>query len=296
MDYLWSFSSQIITFAEDKGGFDESLEQIREDRDRKAMDLNEDYMPEKGEIVFNNLSFSYNADAPLFNGFQLHIKAGERVGIVGGSGSGKSTLVKLLLRFYDVEDEEITIDRQNVSKLDYSSVRQNIAVIPQDASLFNRSVLENIRYGRLDATDEEVYEAARIAQAHEFILNLSEGYQTMLGDRGTKLSGGQRQRIAIARAVLKQAQILVLDEATSALDTESEMLIQKALHEVMEGRTVVAIAHRLSTISDMDRIIVLDKGEIVEDGSHQELLNKKGRYYELWNMQSGDSSVLSDEK
>jgi ABC-type multidrug transport system fused ATPase/permease subunit len=287
-DYLWSFSSQVISLAEDTGSLSESLDQINEDKDKVIqLSSTEEFKPEKGEIVFNNLSFAYNADAPLFKGFHLHIKAGEKVGVVGPSGSGKTTLVKLLLRFYDVGDQEIMIDRQNVGKLARGSVRQNIAVIPQDANLFNRSVLENIRYGRLDASDEEVYEAAKLAYAHDFIEKLPEGYDTMLGDRGTKLSGGQRQRIAIARAILKESQILILDEATSALDTESEVLIQKALQGIMKGRTVVAIAHRLSTIADMDRIIVMQDGEVVEDGSHEELLKKKGRYFELWNAQSG---------
>lgn len=287
-DYLWSFSSQVISLAEDTGSLSESLDQINEDKDKVIqLSSTEEFKPEKGEIVFNNLSFAYNADAPLFKGFHLHIKAGEKVGVVGPSGSGKTTLVKLLLRFYDVGDQEIMIDRQNVGKLARGSVRQNIAVIPQDANLFNRSVLENIRYGRLDASDEEVYEAAKLAYAHDFIEKLPEGYNTMLGDRGTKLSGGQRQRIAIARAILKESQILILDEATSALDTESEVLIQKALQKIMKGRTVVAIAHRLSTIADMDRIIVMQDGEVVEDGSHEELLKKKGRYFELWSAQSG---------
>jgi ATP-binding cassette subfamily B protein len=294
--YLWNFSSQIIAFTEDKGSCDESLQQIHEDRDKLKMDAYQDFTPEKGEIVFDNLSFAYNAETPLFKGFQLHIKAGERVGIVGRSGSGKSTLVKLLLRFYDVDNEEIHIDRQNITNVGYASLRQNIAVIPQDASLFNRSVLENIRYGRLDATDEDVMDAAKKAQAHKFISDLPNGYNTTLGDRGTKLSGGQRQRVAIARAILKDAQILVLDEATSALDSESEMLVQKALDIVMEGRTVVAIAHRLSTLSNMDRIIVLEEGDLVEDGSHEELLAKKGRYYDLWNMQSGNFVDTSDEQ
>ena len=296
-EYLWSFSSQVITFSEDLGSMAESLSQINEEvaesqqadpkQVQSAPQLDGDaFTPEKGEIIFNNLSFSYNKESELFKGFQLHVKAGQKIGIVGHSGSGKSTLISLLLKFYDVDDNEIIIDRQNITKLDPRSVRKNIAVIPQNANLFNRSVMENIRYGRLDATDEEVIEAAKIANAHEFIEKLESGYDTALGDRGMKLSGGQRQRIAIARAILKDAPILVLDEATSALDTESEFHIQQALEKVMKGRTVLAIAHRLSTIVNMDRIIVMEGGEVVEDGSHEQLMEKNGRYAELWNMQS----------
>lgn len=295
-DSLWSFSSQMINFSQDVGSMGESIEQIKEaDKDGALPEVGDkQFIPEKGEIVFNNLSFSYNKENTLFKGLQLKISAGERIGIVGHSGSGKSTLVKLLLRFYDVNDDEIIIDRQNITKLDADSVRQNIAVIPQDANLFNRSVLENIRYGRLDASDEEVYAAARSAHAHEFITELEHGYQTRLGDRGVKLSGGQRQRIAIARAILKDAPILILDEATSALDSHSEKHIQDALENVMREKTVIAIAHRLSTIVHMDRIIVLDGGEVVEAGTHQDLLNKGGRYAELWQIQaSGDGSGSS---
>mgnify|MGYP005851529329 FL=1 len=288
-DYLWSFSSEVINFTQDVGVMAESLEQIQEAEEEgqaSAKAPDGQFVPERGEIVFNNLSFSYNKEKELFKGLQLKIGAGERIGLVGHSGSGKTTLVKLLLRFYDVNDNEIVIDRQNITKLDRGSIRKNIAVIPQDANLFNRSVLENIRYGRLDATDEEVFEAAKKANAHEFIMDLAHGYETRLGDRGTKLSGGQRQRIAIARAILKDAPILVLDEATSALDSKSEKRIQEALYKVMEGKTVIAIAHRLSTIVKMNRIIVLDEGEVVEAGAHEELLAKEGRYAELWRMQA----------
>ena len=309
-EYLWSFSSQVITFTEDMGSMSESLNQINEEvlestQVQAATQAKAPHIPtpqdealtaEKGEIIFNNLSFSYNKESELFKGFQLHINAGEKIGIVGHSGSGKSTLISLLLKFYDVDDNEIIIDRQNITKLDPRSVRKNIAVIPQNANLFNRSVMENIRYGRLDATDEEVIEAAKVAHAHEFILDLENGYDTTLGDRGMKLSGGQRQRIAIARAILKDAPILVLDEATSALDTESEFLIQKALEKVMQGRTVLAIAHRLSTIVNMDRIIVMEGGSVVEDGNHHELMAKNGRYAELWNMQSNAVNSQPEEE
>tara|TARA_Y100000782_G_scaffold41136_1_gene45944 strand:+ start:378729 stop:380684 length:1956 start_codon:yes stop_codon:yes gene_type:complete len=306
-EYLWSFSSQVITFTEDVGSMAESLNQINEEvaeSKEKAAAVpvapsepqDKDAPAEKGEIIFNNLSFSYNKESELFKGFQLHVKAGEKIGVVGHSGSGKSTLVNLLLKFYDVNDNEIIIDRQNITKMNPNSVRKNIAVIPQNANLFNRSVMENIRYGRLDATDEEVIEAAKVAHAHDFILNLENQYDTQLGDRGMKLSGGQRQRIAIARAILKDAPILVLDEATSALDTESEYHIQQALEKVMQGRTVLAIAHRLSTIVNMDRIIVMEGGSVVEDGSHHELMEQNGRYAELWNMQSNAVNSQTEEE
>lgn len=245
---------------------------------------------EQGAIEFHNICFSYNAKNKVFEGLELKIKPGEKVGIVGGSGSGKSTLVKLLLRFYDPSNNEITIDRQNISKISQDSLRQNIAVIPQDTSLFNHSIMDNIRYGRLDASDEDVLTAAKLAHADEFIQKLPDGYDTLVGEHGTRLSGGQRQRIAIARAILKDAPILVLDEATSALDSESEQLIQQSLDGLMRDKTVIAIAHRLSTIASMDRILVFDQGKMIEEGSHVELLAKKGgRYAQLWNMQSSQS-------
>ncbi len=212
---------------------------------------------------------------------------GQKVGLVGHSGSGKTTLTRLLLRFSDVDKGTVSIDDQDISAITQASLRRAIAYVPQEPLLFHRSLRENIAYGRPDATDKQIREAARKAHALEFIDKLSSGLDTMVGERGVKLSGGQRQRIVIARAILKDAPILVLDEATSALDSESEQLIQASLAELMKGRTTVVIAHRLSTIQKMDRIIVLEDGKIIEDGSHASLLAKKGTYAGLWAHQSG---------
>ncbi len=240
------------------------------------------------EVNFDNISFKHeNAKEAIFENFSLMIKPGERVGLVGVSGSGKTTLTKLLLRFANVDEGAIYIDGQNIHDVTQNSLREAIAYVPQESSLFHRSIFENIAYGRPDATDEEVYEAARLASADEFIANLPNGYDTLVGERGVKLSGGQRQRIAIARAIIKDAPILVLDEATSALDSESEAAIQAALSNLMEGRTSIVVAHRLSTIAGLDRIVVLRDGKIVEQGSHKELLAKNGEYAKLWNRQSG---------
>lgn len=222
----------------------------------------------------------------MFEGFNLRIAGGEKIGLVGRSGSGKSSLIKLLSRYYDIQRGKITIDGQDISGVTQESLRRQIALIPQDPSLFNRSIMENIRYGRPQATDEEVFDAARRAYIHDFIMRLPEGYQSKVGERGVMLSGGERQRIAIARAILKNAPILILDEATSALDSESEKYIQESLKSLMADKTVIAIAHRLSTLKEMDRIIVMDKGKIVESGSHAALIRRKGVYWGFYAMQS----------
>lgn len=243
----------------------------------------------QAEIHYDRVQFSY-PDAivrPVLKDFELYIPAGQKIGIVGASGAGKSTLMNLLLRFYDVQGGAIKIDRQDIKVVTQRSLRQAIAVIPQDTSLFHRSLMDNIRYGRLDATDAEVAAAAKRAHAHDFIIELEQGYETLVGERGVRLSGGQRQRIAIARAILKDAPILVLDEATSALDSESEKLIQDSLKDLMQGKTVLAIAHRLSTIAHLDRLIVMQDGCIIEDGKHDDLLSQNGLYAKLWSMQSG---------
>ncbi len=241
-----------------------------------------------GGIEFKNVVFAHDgSDGALFNSLQLDIKPGEKIGLVGHSGSGKTTLTRLLLRFSDIDSGEILIDGQNIAKITQDDLRATIAYVPQEPLLFHRSLRENIAYGRPDATDEEIYAAAKKAHADDFIHQLPEGYETLVGERGVKLSGGQRQRIVIARAILKDAPILVLDEATSALDSESELLIQKALQELMKKRTAIVIAHRLSTIQKMDRIIVLENGEVLEQGSHAELVAKKGVYAQLWAHQSG---------
>lgn len=240
----------------------------------------------KGQIEWKNVNFGYEGSV-VFADFNLSIKAGERIGLVGSSGAGKTTFVSLLLRQHDLIDGSIVIDSQNIREVTQDSLRETIAVVPQEPLLFHRSIKENIIYGKPDATDAEVVAVAKKAFAHEFIMELTEGYDTLVGERGVKLSGGQKQRIAIARAMLKDARILVLDEATSALDSESEVVIQKALHKLMKGKTVIAIAHRLSTLREMDRIIVLENGKIVEDGTHDTLAKAKGTYARLWKHQAG---------
>lgn len=245
-----------------------------------------------GDIAFNQVDFHYGGEKQVLANLNLSIKAGEKVGLVGRSGAGKSTIVYCLLRFFDVEKGEILIDGQNVSDVTQLSLREHIGMVTQDTSLLHRSVRDNLLYGRPNATDEDMILAAERAQAHDFIVTLSDakgrkGYDAHVGERGVKLSGGQRQRIAIARVMLKDAPILLLDEATSALDSEVESAIQASLYDLMAGKTVVAIAHRLSTIAAMDRLIVLDEGRIVEEGSHQALLTAKGVYARLWAHQSG---------
>ena len=240
------------------------------------------------KIDFRHVTFSHEKQKDkLFEDFSLEIKPGESVGLVGVSGSGKSTLTKLLLRFDDVKAGAIYIDEQDIRDVTQKTLREAIAYVPQESSLFHRSIFENVAYGKPGATDEEVFEAVRLAHADEFIADLPDGYDTMVGERGVKLSGGQRQRIAIARAILKDAPILVLDEATSALDSESEAAIQQALSNLMEGRTSIVVAHRLSTIAGLDKIVVLRDGKIVEQGSHKELLKAGGEYAKLWSRQSG---------
>jgi ATP-binding cassette subfamily B multidrug efflux pump len=249
-----------------------------------------------GQIHFKNMSFSYpganDKPVPVFKNLDLDIKPGEKVGLVGRSGAGKSTLVNLLLRFYDTTDGQILIDGQDISQVDQESLRAQISMVTQDTSLMHRSVRDNIIYGRNDADDAAMIKAAEQAEAFEFIQQLSDkdgrtGFDAQVGERGVKLSGGQRQRIAIARVLLKDAPVLILDEATSALDSEVESAIQECLNKVMENKTVLAIAHRLSTIAQMDRLLVLDNGEIVEQGTHQELLEKGGIYAKLWAHQTG---------
>ena len=247
---------------------------------------------DNGKINFEHVDFSYESGKPLLNGFNLTIQPGEKVGLIGRSGAGKSTLVNLLLRFYEPQSGNICIDGQNINDITQESLRAQIGLVTQDTSLLHRSVRDNIVYGRPDASEQEMVLAAERAEAADFIPQLSDakgrtGYDAHVGERGVKLSGGQRQRIAIARVMLKDAPILLLDEATSALDSEVEAAIQESLDKMMENKTVIAIAHRLSTIAAMDRLIVLDKGRIVEEGSHAELLAKNGLYAKLWAHQSG---------
>jgi ABC-type multidrug transport system fused ATPase/permease subunit len=269
------------------GVIQDSLDTLVKPRDLRDAPDAPGLTPAGGRISFENVIFAYPGAADIYEDFNLDIAAGERVGLVGVSGSGKSTLVSLLLRMYDVQAGAVRIDGQNIALVTQESLRRNIAVIPQDTLLFHRSVRDNIAYGRLDASAEEIETAAHRAQAHEFVMRLPQGYDTMVGERGVKLSGGQRQRIAIARALLKDAPILILDEATSALDSETEMEIQDAIRAAMQGRTVIAIAHRLSTIASLDRLLVMEQGRVIEEGAHAELVARGGVYASLWRRQSG---------
>ena len=239
-----------------------------------------------GDIVWKDVIFDYGENR-VFDKFNLTIPQGQRVGLVGSSGAGKTTFVSLLLRQHNIQSGSITIDGQDIAEVTQDSLREHIAVVPQEPMLFHRTIKENIAYGKPEATDGEIIAVAKKAQAHEFISSLGEQYDTLVGERGIKLSGGQKQRVAIARAMLKNAPILVLDEATSALDSESEVAIQKALHELMEGKTVVAIAHRLSTLREMDRVLVLEQGKVIEDGKHAKLAKAGGLYQRLWEHQAG---------
>lgn len=275
---IGSVQDGMNTIAQPKG--------IRDRKNSKPLDI------QQGVIDFDRVDFEYTEGEQVLKDLSLHIKAGEKIGLVGRSGAGKSTLVNLLLRFHDLNKGSISIDGQDVNQVQQESLRAQIGVVTQDTSLLHRSVFENITYGRPDATLEEVIEAAKKAEAHTFIQGLSDakgrtGYEAHVGERGVKLSGGQRQRIAIARVLLKDAPILVLDEATSALDSEVEAAIQESLYKLMKGKTVIAIAHRLSTIAAMDRLIVIDEGRIIEQGTHQQLVEKKGIYAQLWQRQSG---------
>ena len=286
-DQLWDVGKNIQVIYEaiaDANEMTEILLEPHEVRDK----ANHELEVKKGAIEFNNVSFGYHKATEVLNEFNLKISPGERIALIGPSGGGKSTIVKLLLRFYDIDKGRILIDGQNIADITQDSLRNNIALVPQDPILFHRSLMENIRYAKRDATDEEVVRAAKLAHAHEFISKAQNGYDTYVGERGLKLSGGERQRVAIARAILKNAPILVFDEATSSLDSESEYLIQDALKNLMKGKTTIVIAHRLSTIMQMDRIVVIDGGRILEEGKHQELLKaKEGTYQRLWNIQAG---------
>jgi ATP-binding cassette subfamily B protein len=280
------FSQNLTNFFKLYGGINDGLRLITKTYDVVDSPKAKDIKMKKGKIDFDNITYHYKGAEPLFKDFSLNIKAGEKIGLVGHSGSGKSTLVKILSRYYNIQKGKILIDEQNISKVTQSSLRKNIALIPQDPSLFNRTIMENIRYGNLTATDKQVKDAAKKAYIHDFIMSMPQGYQSKVGERGVMLSGGERQRIAIARAILKNAPILILDEATSALDSSSEKYIQDSMRDLMKGKTVIAIAHRLSTLKEMDKIIVMDKGKIVETGTHATLLRKKGLYHKFYEMQS----------
>ena len=282
-------------FAQNFGEIKEGLEDLLNPYDVEDMYGAKAIVVKEGRIDFTDATFRYkDGTRSVLTNFTLSVEPGEKIGLVGRSGAGKSTLVRLLLRHYDLTSGTIQIDGQNIKEATQESVRENIATVPQEPLLFHRTIRENIAYGKAGATEEEIEAAAQLAHASEFIRGLPLKYDTMVGERGVKLSGGERQRIVLARALLKPAKILVLDEATSALDSESENAIQEALETLMEGKTVIAIAHRLSTLSKMDRIIVLDEGHVVEDGTHKQLLKKKGMYAELWSRQSG--GYIQDEE
>lgn len=284
---LWSFSRDLIKFSESLSYVMQGLNIILTPIEIQDTSNAKPLIVQQGEITFDHVQFQYNDSELLFKDKSIIIKPGQKVGLVGYSGSGKSTFINLILRLFDVTAGRITIDGQNIADVTQNSLRESIGMIPQDPSLFHRTVMENIRYGKPNASDEEVIIAAQRAHAHEFINAMPEGYNTMVGERGVKLSGGQRQRIAIARAFLKNAPILMMDEATSQLDSVTESLIQKSLWQLMQGKTTIVIAHRLSTLLEMDRILVFDHGRIVQDGTHQELLAQGGLYATLWNAQVG---------
>lgn len=287
-DHLWGLGRMIRRYYENLAEAEEMTEILETPHEIQDSLAAKPLAVTQGEIEFKEVSFCYNQTRRIFKKFNLVIKPGERVAVVGPSGAGKTTLIAILLRHYDLESGKILIDGQKLAGVTQESIWQNISLVPQDPILFHRSLIENIRYSKPEASDEEVIAAAKLAYAHDFIMNCPEQYQTFVGERGVKLSGGERQRVAIARAILKNAPILVLDEATSSLDSESEELIQAALANLMKGKTVIVIAHRLSTIMKMDRIVVMKEGDILEEGSHQDLLkNKDGLYQKLWNKQAG---------
>lgn len=285
---MWEVSSLF----ENIGSVQDGITTLSKSRDVQDLANAKKINTTKGHIEFKVVSFAYNPKLPVFNKLSFEIQAGEKIGLVGRSGAGKSTLVNLLLRFHDIQDGTIILDGQNIAQVKQESLRAEIGMVTQDTALLHRSVRENILYGKPNATEEDMIAAAQKAEAHDFILSLSDahgntGYNAQVGERGVTLSGGQRQRIAIARVLLKDAPILILDEATSALDSEVEAAIQASLLKLMEGKTVIAIAHRLSTIAALDRLIVLDNGAIIEQGSHTELLAQNGLYAQLWARQSG---------
>ena len=285
--FFWDLGKSMSKFTEAVSDMKEMVDIFKE-----IPDVEDSLSPEvcsikDGAIEINNIIFDYATGNDVFHQFSLKINSGEKVGLVGHSGSGKSTITKLLMRFVDVDSGEILIDGQNIKNITQDDLRKNISYISQEPILFHRSIRDNIAYSRPDATEDEIIEVARKAHAHEFILELNHGYDTLVGERGVKLSGGERQRVAIARAMLKKTPILLLDEATSSLDSISESYIQDAFNVLMKDKTTIVIAHRLSTVQKMDRIIVLDHGKIVEEGTHKQLLKKNGFYADLWKHQTG---------
>lgn len=295
IENFWNIAKDMRDFWEKLGDVVQGLAIIQTSIEIKDKPGAKDLVVTKGEIVFENVQFQYHEAESLFEHESVVIKPGQKVGLVGFSGSGKSTFVNLILRLFDVTEGKIMIDGQDIRDVGQDSLHRAIAMIPQDPSLFHRSLIDNIAYGSRDANHQEIIAAAKRAHAHDFIVSLSSGYDTQVGERGVRLSGGQRQRIAIARAILKNAPILIFDEATSQLDSVTENKIQDSLWNLMQNKTTLVIAHRLSTLMDMDRILVFDKGNIVEDGSHEELLTKDGFYKKLWEAQIGGFLLDTDE-
>lgn len=286
---IWSIADDLLDFSKDLGIVKQTLSLIAVPHEIVDAPEAQDLIINKGEIKFQDIVFGYKNTNPLFNHMTLTIQAGQKIGLVGYSGSGKTTFANLLIRLYDIQSGKIVIDGQDIHRVTQESLHRGITYIPQDPLLFHRTIMENIRYGYPDASDDDVILAAQKAHAHEFISAIDGGYNSMVGERGLKLSGGQRQRIAIARAVIKDSKILLLDEATSALDSVTEHYIQESLENLMQGKTVLVIAHRLSTIMGMDRILVFDRGRIIQDGPPRELMNQQGLFRELLTMQSQSS-------
>ena len=288
VENLWSFGGIVRAYYESFADATEMVTILSTPYEVKDKAKNKLKNP-TGQIEFDNVTYIYeNNNSKVLDNFSIKIPAGQKVALIGFSGSGKTTLVRLLLRLFNISLGKIKIDNVDISTISQENLRENISFVPQDPVLFHRTLMENIRYGRRNASDAEVLVASHLAHCDEFIDKLPHGYETYVGERGVKLSGGERQRVAIARAILKNAPILILDEATSALDSHSEALIQDAFHNLIKNKTTIVIAHRLSTIREMDRIVVLDKGEIIEDGKHEDLIQtKNGLYKKLWDLQAG---------
>ncbi|MFQ5729189.1 MAG: ABC transporter ATP-binding protein [Waddliaceae bacterium] len=292
--FTWYTGEQFVLFFKELGVTRQALTMINVPHEITDSPNAQPIVVNEARIVFDKVTFCYVPKKNIFQNKTLVIEPGEKVGLVGFSGSGKTTFIHLILRFFDVQKGKILIDNQDIRKVTQESLRENITMIPQDTMLFHRSLMDNIRYGSEKASDAEVLEASKKACCHEFITELEEGYDSLVGEGGIKLSGGQRQRIAIARAILKEASILIFDEATSALDSVTERKIQKSFWNLMQNRTTIVIAHRLSTLSKLDRVLVFDKGVIIESGTHDELLKKKGHYAYLWQMQT--DGLLPDKE